>query len=98
MKDTIYREDAIKAFNTKPFVVGDAEAAINIYSYMCDVMRRLKNLPSAPPKRMRGKWIKRGGTINCSICKHCNWSECFEHTVMNFNYCPNCGADMRGKQ
>ena len=58
----------------------------------------IRRLSSAQPERMRGKWIKRGGTIYCSICKHCNWSECFEHTVMNFNYCPNCGADMRGEK
>ncbi len=49
MKDTIYREDAIKAFDTEPFIVGDAEAAINTYSYMCDVIRRIKNLPPAQP-------------------------------------------------
>jgi hypothetical protein len=55
-------------------------------------------MPSTEPQRMKGKWIKRGVTINCSICKHCNWSECFEQTVMSFNYCPNCGADMRGRE
>ncbi len=42
----------------------------------------------------KGKWIKRSGTINCSICKHSNWSECLEDVVMSFNYCPNCGAEM----
>ena len=46
--------------------------------------------------RPQGKWIKRYGCINCSVCKHSNWSACFEDTVKSFNYCPNCGAKMKG--
>ena len=43
-----------------------------------------------------GEWIKRHGTINCSVCKRSNWSACFEDTVRSFNFCPNCGAKMKG--
>ena len=46
--------------------------------------------------RPRGEWIKRNGTINCSVCKRSNWSACFEDTVRSFNFCPNCGARMKG--
>lgn len=44
--------------------------------------------------RPQGKWIKRFGSINCSVCKHSSWSNSFEHLVRSFNYCPNCGARM----
>lgn len=45
---------------------------------------------------VHGEWIKRHGTINCSVCKRSNWSACFEDTVRSFNFCPNCGARMKG--
>lgn len=58
----------------------------------------LGELPSAQPERKRGKWIKVNGktAINCSACYHCSWSRSFEDTVKRFNFCPYCGADMRG--
>ena len=46
--------------------------------------------------RPQGKWIKRFGLINCSVCKHSSWSDSFEDLVRSFNYCPNCGARMKG--
>lgn len=51
---------------------------------------------SAQPER-KGEWILVNGktSINCSYCYHCSWSLTFEDTVRSFNYCPNCGADMR---
>ena len=54
-------------------------------------------LPSAQPERKKGRWIKVNGkkAINCSACYHCSWSLSFEYTVKRFNFCPNCGADMR---
>ena len=57
-------------------------------------------MPDAQPKRKRGKWIKVNGktAINCSACYHCSWSLSFEDTVKRFDFCPNCGADMRGEQ
>ena len=41
-----------------------------------------------------GKWIRKGMSINCSVCKKCGWSLTFEDTVRRFNYCPNCGVRM----
>ena len=51
-------------------------------------------------KRKKGKWIYVNGhtAINCSACYHCGWSLSFEDTVKRFNFCPSCGADMRGEQ
>ena len=46
------------------------------------------------PERKTGKWIIKGMSINCSVCKKCSWSLCFEDTVRQFNYCPHCGARM----
>lgn len=53
-------------------------------------------MPSAEPKR--GKWeITNLGAVgafdSCSECKRV-----VKHKAPFYNYCPNCGADMRGKQ
>lgn len=60
----------------------------------------VEGMTEVQPERKRGKWIKVNGrtVINCSACYHCSWSLSFEDTVKRFNFCPNCGADMRGEQ
>ena len=52
------------------------------------------NLPSAQPEREKGAWIKLyRGTIAEGL--HC--SVCGKHGYRS-DFCPNCGADMRGDQ
>ena len=52
----------------------------------------------------RGHWISREEVDvfdsydlvdACSVCGHCDW-DCTES--QSFNFCPNCGADMRGEE
>lgn len=51
------------------------------------------------PERKKGKWIIKGEYIDCSVCGHEKWSRVpYENLVKRFNFCPNCGADMRGDQ
>ena len=47
-------------------------------------------------ENIRGEWIVKKDIINCSVCKRCSWSKSYEDLVRSFNFCPNCGADMRG--
>lgn len=49
-----------------------------------------KNNPTIEPRK--GKWIKRKGGALGYNCSCCGKSDISNH----FNYCPNCGADMRG--
>ena len=59
----------------------------------------LKNMPSAEPERKTGKWIPHEDEDGEHYGDKC--SECGEWYVMPYgktNYCPNCGADMRGEQ
>ena len=66
---------------------------------------RFKDLPAVQPETHKGHWIGGDGSY---ICSECNGSpmdfintmgdsfDAYVETPMNF--CPNCGADMRGKQ
>ena len=56
-------------------------------------VRALNDLPSTQPQRIEGKW-----TINdchTAVYKyHC--SECGANHRARYDFCPSCGADMRG--
>ena len=83
--DPIDRQEAIDAFSCDgSFFVYGADVCKAIVS-------RLKQLPSAQPKRKTGKWIKtyRNGFGN--LIGHCN--KCGRRASVD-NYCPNCGAKM----
>lgn len=62
-----------------------------------DIYKAVDSVKSVDAQPVRhGKWKKIRGAINCSVCKNSNWSMSFEGLVMDFNYCPNCGAKMDG--
>lgn len=53
-------------------------------------------------KQREGHWISKEEAelmdrfdlaYTCSVCGHCDW-DCTESE--NFNFCPNCGAKMKG--
>ena len=62
-----------------------------IESYISD----MKELPSAQPERPKGEWIHQAkfGRIECDQC-----GKVFRNSFVPKNFCPNCGADMRGEQ
>lgn len=52
------------------------------------------------PQRMRGKWVRTvlGSTNGYGTTVMYQCSECECMSISKYNYCPNCGADMRGGQ
>ena len=64
---------------------------------------RINDLPSAQPERKKGRWIitKTERGWNCAeyptevTCSNCNYIEDYQKAL---DFCPNCGADMRGEQ
>ena len=59
----------------------------------------ISNLPSAQPERKKGKWIEVDDSDNriSGRCSICDWEALlYETDVVGMDYCPNCGADMRG--
>jgi hypothetical protein len=51
----------------------------------------IKELPSAQPERKKGKWIRESLVTNYPY----KCSACIKYTRAMYDFCPNCGADMR---
>ena len=71
------------------------QAEIKAYQ---DILNGMKEQPTIEPKRKTGRWIvgaNHGLMVHTLTCDQCNHSE-VSSSVPNF--CPNCGADMRGEQ
>ena len=99
MKDTIYREDAIKALH-KHFSSGfDKDRWWNSTT----VLFALNSVPSAD--RPQGEWFMGNRPLEgkfrifrCSVCGYEPFykGEPITPTNMTLLYCPNCGARMKG--
>ena len=99
--DTISRQAAIDAYGDWYVEEGTEDGFIGT------VKQLLEGLPPAQPEPKRGKWIEyeqefmlEGPTETvqktvreCSIC-----TAKIAGMVGIMNFCPNCGADMRGEQ
>ena len=48
------------------------------------------------PERKRGKWICTDDLNEYGQCSCCGLAEDVYEYVRHWNYCPNCGAEMRG--
>ena len=85
------------------------QAAIRVASGYChpaNIAQELAKLPSAQPERDKGKWIygedKYG--IDGYHCDKCgffvpwNYAHTFINYIKDYNFCPNCGAEMKEGQ
>lgn len=89
MSDLISREaairDALDSFDSRLYADGFADG----YK---------QGLKDAQPERNAGKWIEDDDAIIHGRCSCCGWSAIWQETdVFGGNFCPNCGADMRGE-
>lgn len=72
----------------------DKKVADQIYMYLCD---GLEECDEVDPERKNGEWIKMSDADGTYWC----CSECGEELYRlcdKTNFCPNCGADMRGEE
>ena len=100
-KDTIYRQDAIKALDNA-WINGTSLLDAN------EAIKQLSDLPSAD--RPQGEWIyceeddshlPEDGRYGIFKCSNCGSKQSFPISegsgrVYGDNYCPSCGARMKG--
>lgn len=70
-----------------------------MYPDYMTVWKYLHQLPSAQTERKKGKWI--GNMYEAFTCSCCGELQREQPTLMGrpiYNYCPNCGAYMRGEE
>lgn len=94
--DCISRQGVLKiltdiSYNHCP--TAQASEAVDLAKTMVAVM------PSAQPERKTGKWIDDNifGQLPVIICDQCKTFFPLQFGDSH-NFCPNCGADMRGEQ
>ena len=101
MDELISRQQAIyalRAMQTYKLFAGDDMLLIDKAGAQTELML----LPSAHPKK--GRWIeghrmKFDGTFYWSReCDQCGYERNDDDTEKDSNFCPNCGADMRGEK
>ena len=67
---------------------------------LCEIKEMLEN---TKPERKKGKWVPYDGnkkTGNTTTCLYFSpkCSECGKAGDYAFEFCPNCGSDMRGEE
>lgn len=95
--DLISRAEAIEALGEEPLVWCDDDYEIAERNQWRDDVEAIKSVPSAD--RPRGRWHYSDGkpaTIGQSFGVICD--QCGAESEYCTNFCPNCGADMRGER
>ena len=91
---TIYEFfDVVEDDDESPFTYKD----MKLLELNKSISTRVKDLPSAQPKRKKGKWVavKIGNGDTRYTCSECGASyECDSRDKWDFVFCPNCGAQM----
>ena len=88
MDDLIDRQNAIDVLELLADKMSDEGKTV-----MAQAVAVLKDLQSAEPERKKGYWIVKEEDWR----KQLEWDECSEcgfATTKQYNFCPNCGADM----
>ena len=95
--DTISRQQAIDAIRMDISIIPFAKAREYVREAIETIYNRIEELPSAQPEPKEGHW-KKDESDDCPIvfqqfriCSVCGTIEMSET-----NYCPNCGAKMKG--
>ena len=101
MSRTIDAEDAkMRVLNlwAKDRPIEDACADGNMYAFaILDALDAIDDSPTV--ERETGEWTHRNSYWHTAICSNCNKETMFEERdeeVIEYDFCPHCGARMKG--
>lgn len=103
MSDLIERQVAIDAFERFIHELGIEDEPYN-YGEMALSVQNVPSVENKGEQRPKGHWITQRNIAHQKDYYYC--SECREEfsydgetgiKMSDYNYCPNCGADMRGE-
>lgn len=96
------KERTNKRMETQPCDLISRQDAIDILAYFDEQnplghtpQQLIMTLPSAQPMRKKGKWELHTYMPHHKYCSCCGSDSPYNKA---WEYCPNCGADMRGEQ
>ena len=99
-------EDCISRAKVNDIIVNVLEHTDCKDEYIDRVLLNIDQLPSVQPERPKGEWLVTDAyphNVYCSVCHEryaqthwAVWKD--EEFPLPRNYCPNCGADMRGEE
>ena len=60
----------------------------------------IKQVPTIELERKKGEWIEASEFEDCRYvkCNQCKVTQVFYYNKPLTNFCPNCGADMKGRK
>ena len=87
MDDLISRRTAINEFYKYP----------NIHWTTLDILAKIDELPSVKSEQKHGRWIDETFEPHGLVFYPFRCDQCGEHNSIPSDYCPSCGADMRGE-
>ena len=100
MSDLIRRQDALDAIQKRADIVNSVYSAF--WEGLIIAYSLVQEIPSAEPERKKGEWIEQddgwdGIYYECSECREAFTLMDGTPTDNLYNFCPHCGADMRGE-
>ena len=94
MSDLISRQAAIDALDGVKVDEGYCtEYDIGYNDGIDFAVSSLSVLPSAQPERKKGEWDYSDDMYETRVCSACGFDT---EDYKEYNYCPNCGAEMEG--
>ena len=99
MNDAIRRQDVIECIKGYIHEI-ITESGVDKNAHTNKVLRELaesiEKMPAVQPETKTGKWVFHRNDLSTLYRWECD--KCRKFSKTDFNYCPNCGADMRGKR
>ena len=86
-------DDYVSREKVEYMITSGKYANENYEQFIDRLVRQLKNLPSLTSTRKIGKWKQEYLGCMYDVCSECGQK--ITKGFFKYNYCPNCGADMR---